>query len=141
MSSASLLPPAVEVLLGSHTLVVLPDDAAHADGLHDRSPGRLVGLADRRPFSRRRLRRAASRLGLETEAEYAVLPSWDRAAFVVEDHASTLSWTFSHLVTVPPGICRGAHLADVALRVVRLTGTSRWTARLAPGRLLIGRWP
>lgn len=140
-AETSGIPPAVRVLLGTDCVLITPGTAADLDRLAlGGMPGR-VALAGARPLSRRRLRRAADRLGLEVEAEYAVLPTWERAAVVVEDDGATLSWTFANLVTVPPGVARGARLVDLAVRACRVARLSRLSARMAPGRLLVGRRP
>lgn len=131
------LPAAVRVLLSSDSLVVLPGEDLSPAEVRQMAPGQRIALAQASFGSRRRLRRCADRLGLRIEAEYAVLPTWERAAFVVEDHPSTLSWLFATLATVPPGMARGAGLLDVGLRGSRRAGLARLSGRVVPGRLLV----
>lgn len=103
--------------------------------------GTRVALADDRPGGRRRLRRRASRLGLRVDQEFVVLPSWHRAAFLVEDHASTLGWLWATLATVPPGVARGAFVVDAAVRGGPRTRPWGFVGLLVPGRLIIASRP
>ena len=103
--------------------------------------GTRVALSDHRPGGRKRLRRKALRLGLRIEREFVVLPTWHRAAFLVEDHDSTLRWLWATLATVPPGVARGAFVVDAAARGVPLIRLWGAIGLLVPGRLLIASRP
>jgi hypothetical protein len=135
------LPAAVRVLLPLDSLVVPPGQTIDQATVRTLSPGQRVALGDGRLGSRRRLRRRAAQLGLEVQAEYAVLPSWDRGTFAVEDCPRTLTWAFSTILTVPPNVARGALAVDLLLRGSRRSRLLGFSGRVAPGRLLIGARP
>jgi hypothetical protein len=135
------LPVAVRVLLTSDTLFVQPGEVPGDDLVRSLRPGQRVALADARIGSRRRLRTRARRLGLRIEAEYAVLPSWGQAAFVVQDRKPTLRWLFATVATVPPGLARGAAAVDLGLRAATAMRAVRLAGHLAPGRLVIANRP
>ncbi len=99
--------------------------------------GSTVVLTDDRPGGRIRLRRRAARLGLKISREYVVLPSWRRAAFVVEDHPTTLAWLWATLATVPPGVSRGSLLAEAAVRGGRHRLVLAVVGSVASGRVVI----
>jgi hypothetical protein len=131
------LPVAVRVLLTADTLFVQPGEVPGDDLVGALRSGQRVALADARLGSRRRLRMRARRLGLRIEAEYAVLPTWGRAAFVVQDRKPTLRWLFTTVATVPPGLARGAAVVDLGLRAATATHAARLAGHLVPGRLVI----
>jgi hypothetical protein len=135
------LPAAVRLLLPQDSLVVPPGQTVDRATVQTLAPGQRVALADGRFGSRRRLRRRAASLGLEVYGEYAVLPTWGRGAFAVEDSPKTLTWAFSTIFTVPPDVARGALAVDLLLRGSRRSGLLGLSGRVAPGRLLIGARP
>jgi hypothetical protein len=135
------LPVAVRVLLTSDTLFVRPGEVPGDDLVRSLRSGQRVALADARIGSRRRLRTRARRMGLRIEAEYAVLPSWGHAAFVVQDRKPTLRWLFATVATVPPGLARGAAVVDLGLRAATAMRAVRLAGHLAPGRLVIANRP
>jgi len=137
----ALLPFPVQALVGADTFFLPPGELPDAAQLRAFGHGRTVALSDAAVGGRRRLRRNARLLGLEVVAEYAVLPSWGRATFVVEDEERTVRWLFSTIATVPPGVARGAGLLDLALRLATATGAVRLVGHLVPGRLLLARLP
>src|ERR1017187_5644366 len=101
-------PEAVRLVTEPGDLILAPRGRGQAPGIGALASGARVVLGDDRPGSRIRLRRRAARLGLEISREYVVLPSWHRAAFVVEDHPSTLAWAWANLATIPPGVSHGS---------------------------------
>lgn len=142
------IPAAARVLMPQSTALAWPGSAGDADRIIALPPGAPVALADRRLGSRARLRRHAARLGVVVDAEYVVLPTWDRATFVANDDPASLRWLMSTLATTPPDLSRGRLAVDVALRLwLSLAATGRPGAGLAarllvivaPARLVIGR--
>lgn len=133
------LPPAVGLLADADTLVVDRRDRGAGAALGRLSVGAPVVLVDGRPGARGRLRRTAARRGLCIEQEYVVLPSMRRAAFVVEDHPTTLSWLWSHLATVPPGVARPAVVVDVLVQALAGTRLVGRLGAVAPGRVVVAR--
>jgi hypothetical protein len=134
---ADRLPVAVRVLLTADTLFVPPGEVPGDDLVRALRSGQRVAFADARVGGRRRLRTRARHLGLRIEAEYAVLPSWGRAAFVVQDRSATLRWLFATVATVPPGLARGSAVVDLGLRAATATRAVRLAGHLVPGRLVI----
>ena len=119
-----------------------------ADGVRvQRAPaGTVVALADGGRGGRRRLRRAAARLGVRVHAEYVLLPSWQLASFVATDDAGTLSWLVESFLTTPPGVARGHRAVAGASNLARRAVTNRagaaavqlLLATAVPGRLVLG---
>jgi hypothetical protein len=97
-----------------------------------------VVLKDQRPFSRRRLRLAAARLGLVVEREFVVLPTLVRPMVVIDDTEPAVRHFWSSIATVPPGLVLTAVPASALLGVARHLPW-RWTGAAAPGRVVIGR--
>lgn len=134
----STLPVAVRVVLPSATIVMESGSAPNADRVRDLERGRPVALVDRRIGSRHRLRKEAAHLGLQERAEYLVLPSWSRAAFVVEDDRDAVAWLLRNLATVPPGLARGGRLVDLVIDLAGAVSLFRVLGRLTPCHVLIG---
>jgi len=132
-------PEAVRLITEPGDLILAPRGHGQARGISGLAPGARVVLSDDRPGSRIRLRRKAARLGLQICREYVVLPSWHRAAFVVEDHPSTLAWAWANLATIPPGVSRGSFLAEAALRGGRYRLVQALVGSVVPGRAVIAR--
>jgi hypothetical protein len=133
------VPVAVHVLLRRDTLFVPPGMLLSEDVVGWPAHGQRVALADARIGGRRRLRAKARQLGLHVEEEYAVLPTWERATFIVQDRGPALRWFFTAVATVPPGLARGAAVVDLALRWATATRAVRLAGHVVPGRLLIAR--
>jgi hypothetical protein len=131
------VPEAVRLVTEPGDLILAPRWRAEQSGIAALASGSRVVLSDDRPGSRIRLRRKAARLGLQISAEYVVLPSWRRAAFVVEDHPTTLAWLWATLATIPPGVSRGSLLAEAAVRGGRHRLVLAMAGSLAPGRVVI----
>lgn len=137
----SALPAAVRLLVDADALVIGERDPGAAAAVGRLGPEAAVVLVDERPGARGRLRRSARRLGLRIEQEYVVLPSARRAAFVVEDHPSTLAWVWQNLATVPPGVSRAAAVVDAAVSLVAGLGVVNRLGTVAPGRVVVARRP
>lgn len=135
------LPVAVRVLLTSETLFVPPGEEPGHDLVRSLRSGQRVALGDARIGARRRLRERARRLDLRIEGEYAVLPTWGHASFVVQDRSPTLRWLFSTVATVPPGVARGAAVVHLGLRAAAASGAVGLAGHLVPGRLVIASRP
>jgi hypothetical protein len=131
------VPEAVRLVTEPGDLILQPRWRAERSGIAALASGSRVVLSDDRPGGRIRLRRRAARLGLEISREYVVLPSWRRAAFVVEDHPSTLAWLWATLATIPPGVSRGSLLAEAAVRGGRHRLVLAMAGSVAPGRVVI----
>lgn len=101
--------------------------------------GTPVALLDSRWGSRRRLRRAAVRGGVELSREYLLLPGLAAAVLVVEDAPAPVSWLWRTVATVPPGSVRTAPLVEAAVRLGRSVLPAGALGRVAPGRLALGR--
>ncbi|GAB3062810.1 hypothetical protein GCM10027053_26570 [Intrasporangium mesophilum] len=125
----------MQVLLTSRTTLAWPGRAEDATRVAELPPGSVVALADRRPGARRRLRRAAGRLGVRVEAAYIVVPTWGRATFVAADDPAAVTWLLSTFSTAPPRVAHGRLLIEVAQRVWQRAATTRLGAA-ATGRLL-----
>jgi hypothetical protein len=140
------VPAAAGVLLPPGGLLGWPSDPQDVERVRAVPAGATVALADRRPGGRRRLRRAAERLGVHVDAEYLVLPTWRLAAFVVSDDPDALKWLVETFLSTPPRIARGHALAEgattLARRVVQsrigVEAVRRLLGAVAPGRLVIG---
>lgn len=100
--------------------------------------GSTVCLVVDTPGSRRRLRRVASRAGLEIERELLVLPATSSPLVVLDDAAAPVGRLWARVATVPPSVTRGWWAATLALRVARRLPW-QWTGAFVPGRVLIGR--
>jgi hypothetical protein len=133
------VPAAVRLVTQPGDLILAPRWRTEGSGIAELASGSRVVLVDDRPGSRTRLRRKAARLGLEISREYVVLPSWRRAAFVVEDHPSTLAWLWATLATIPPGVSRGSLLAEGVVRGGRHRLVLAMAGSVAPGRVVIAR--
>lgn len=137
------VPQAVRLLTEPGDLILEPRWHAElhnilpAGGIAALPSGSTVVLTDDRPGGRFRLRRKAARLGLQISREYVVLPSWRRAAFVVEDHPTTLGWLWATLATIPPGVSRGSLLAEAVVRGGRHRLVLAVVGSVAPGRVVI----
>lgn len=135
------LPAPVRLLVDADAVVVDARDRCPARDLGAEDVASSVVLVDGRPGARGRLRRRAARLGLRIEREYVLLPTARRATFVAEDHATTLSWVWRNLATVPPGVSRPGLAVDA---LVRLVAGLRLVPRLGsvvPGRVVVARRP
>lgn len=140
------LPPAAGLLVPTGAVVAWPSE--HTDGVRvRRAPaGTVVALADRRPGGRRRLRRAAARLGVRIDAEFVVLPSWRLASFVMSDDVVPLAWLVETFLAPPPGVALGhsaVHgMSRLARRAIAHPGGAAavrlLVAAAVPGRLVIG---
>jgi hypothetical protein len=133
------LPAAVRTLVGEADLVCGDGRAPDPAAVSALPPGARVALVGNGIGSHTRLRRTATRLRLDVEREYVVLPGWSTAVFVAEDAGSVLGWLAGHLATVPPRVTRGALAVDVALRAARRGGLPHALGWAAPARLLIAR--
>lgn len=135
----SVLAPAVRLLLEADAVVVDRRDHAAQAAAAALPRGAQVVLTDDRPGSRGRLRRRVQRLGLSIEREYVVLPSARRAAFIVEDHPTTLTWLWRNLATVPPGVARTSLVVDALVLLVARAHLVGRLGALAPGRVVVAR--
>ena len=141
------LPPAAALLVPSGAVVAWPSEPADGVRVRQAPAGTVVALADARPGGRRRLRRAARRLGVRVEAEYVPLPSWRLASFVTTDDPGTISWLVESFLTTPPGVARGHRIMNGASRIGRRAVAGRTgaaavrflVASALPGRLVLGR--
>ena len=135
------VPESVRLVTETCDLIIEPGRRAERSAIAGLRSGLTVVLTDDRPGGRMRLRRKAARLGLQISREYVVLPSWRRPLFVVEDHPTTLAWLWTTLATIPPGVSRGALLAEGALRVGRHRLVLAVVGSVAPGRVVIASRP
>jgi hypothetical protein len=142
------IPSAARVLLPQGATLAWPSRSEDNEAVMALPPGAPVALADRRVGSRARLRRDAVRLGVAIDAEYVVLPTWNRAMFVANDDPSSVLWLMSTLATTPPDIRRGRLTIHVALASWRLLAAAgrpgaglaaRLLTLVTPARLVIGR--
>lgn len=125
--------------LGTLELDARTLDLRKADAEIDQlTPELPVVLIDQRPFSRRRLRRLARRLGVEVEREFIVLPTLGNPIAVIDDTEAAVRHFWTAIATVPPGLAITALPASALLEVARRLPWS-WTGAAAPGRALVGR--
>lgn len=140
------LPAAAALLVPSGAVLAWPADPADGVRVQRAPAGTVVALADGGRGGRRRLRRAAARLGVRVDAEYVLLPSWRQATFVTTDDAGTLSWLLDSFLTTPPGVVRGTRIVHGVTSVARRAAGSRHggavlrllVASLVPGRVVLG---
>jgi len=102
------------------------------------APGTPVALCASGLVARRRVRRAASRAGIQVDREYVALPSAASPAFLVEDGTAALDYFRTRILAAPPGMTTLAGVAEVAIRALRVLPVAVLSA-LAPGRVAIGR--
>jgi hypothetical protein len=104
------------------------------------TPELPVVLIDQRPFSRRKLRRLALRLGVEVEREFIVLPTLGHPIVVIDDTGAAVRHFWTGIATVPPGLALTALPASALLDLARRLPWS-WTGAATPSRVLVGRRP
>lgn len=127
-------------------VVAWPSDPADGVRVRRAPAGTVVALADGRPGGRRRLRRAATRLGVRIDDEFVVLPSWRRASFVMSDDVRPLAWLVETFLAPPPGVALGHSAVHGMSRLARSAVTHPSGAAavrllvsaVVPGRLVIG---
>ena len=84
-----------------------------------------------------RLRALAGATAVRVERELIAVPSTRHPIVLVDDDESAVRFLWDGLATVPPGLCRTAPVAALALRAAR-SAPWQWTGALAPGRILVG---
>ncbi len=140
------LPAPAALLVPSGALVAWPSEPADGVRVQRAPAGTVVALADSGRGGRRRLRRAAARLGVQVDAEYVLLPSWRIASFVTSDDAGTLAWLVDSFLTTPPGVVHGHRIVHGATRLARRAVGTRpgaaavrlLVASAVPGRIVLG---
>jgi hypothetical protein len=123
-------------------LVLCPADVVVVEGLDRRAlaalrPGTPVAIRVDAPGSRTRMRSLARASGVRVERELIAVPSTRHPIVLVDDDESAVRFLWQGLATVPPGLCRTAPVAALALRAAR-SAPWQWTGALAPGRVLVG---
>ena len=137
-----LLGPAPAELVGRPWLALCPPDVVVVDGFDRRAlaalcPGTPVAVRVDAPRSRARLRALARATGVRVERELIAVPTTRHPVVLVDDDESAVRFLWDGLATVPPGLCRTAPVAALALRAAR-SAPWEWTGALAPGRILVG---
>jgi hypothetical protein len=74
---------------------------------------------------------------VRVERELIAVPSTRHPILLVDDDESAVRFLWDGLATVPPGLCRTAPVAALALRAAR-SAPWEWTGAIAPGRILVG---
>ena len=123
-------------------LALCPPDVVVVDGFDRRAlvalcPGTPVAVRVDAPRSRARLRALAQATGVRVERELIAVPTTWHPVALVDDDESAVRFLWDGLATVPPGLCRTAPVAALALRAAR-SAPWQWTGALAPGRILVG---
>ena len=127
--------------LGTLELDARTLDLRKADAEIDQlTPELPVVLIDQRPFSRRKLRRLARRLGVEVEREFIVLPTLGNPIVLIDDTQAAVRQFWTTIATVPPGLAITAVPASALLDLARRLPWS-WTGAATPSRVLLGRRP
>ena len=132
---ALVLPPStlrIRLAAGRHGAAQLQRQLANTGA------GTVVAATAGAPGSRRRLRQALTRAGVEVLHEYILLPSVDAPVVVVEDSTAALRWIWRNFVTVPPGATRTAGPMHLAILLSRRL-PPRLLSALLPGRVAVGR--
>lgn len=123
-------------------LALCPPDVVVVDGF-DRTtlaalcPGTQVAVRVDAPRSRARLHALARATEVRVERELIAVPSTRHPIVLVDDDESAVRFLWDVLATVPPGLCRTAPVAALALRAAR-SAPWEWTGAVAPGRILVG---
>lgn len=125
---------------GATVLSSLPRHADPSLAAAGAAGGSEVVLVAHRTVDAVCLHRRARRLGLVVERDFVVLPSLRRPWCCVELDGGGLSWLWQTLGTVPPGWTVAAPALQLALRVGRHSRIVSLAARVAPGRVVLGRW-
>jgi hypothetical protein len=136
------LDPAPADLAERPWLALCPPGVVVVDGFDYRalaalSPGTPVAVSVDAPRSRARLRALAGATAVRVERELIAVPSTRHPIALVDDDESAVRFLWDGLATVPPGLCRTAPVAALALRAAR-SAPWEWTGALAPGRIMVG---
>ena len=136
------LDPAPADLAERPWLALCPPDVVVVDGFDCRAlaalrPGTPVAVSVDAMRSRARLRALAGATAVRVERELIAVPSTRHPIALVDDDESAVRCLWDGLATVPPGLCRTAPVAALALRAAR-SAPWEWTGALAPGRILVG---
>ena len=111
-----------------------------ADRVASLPAGTPVILCASAPFARRRCRRFALDVGMETTREYLAFPSASSPAYLIDDAPQPIRVFIEHALVAPPG-ARPSLPADLGVAFLRSFTPTRLLRLLAPGRVAVGRLP